>query len=216
MNRLQEIHEDSIYYAFKCIEERAYLEKIKFFEKNKDAIENLDAELSTEIWFYYAQASFEIGEYKKYTSLAEELLPRIINENIYYFNEVNVFETVLFHKGASHLNLEEYSTSNHIFSELIKIDKENRLYARAFLQNKFSEKIKSSIPVKIFGVLLIVLIILFSLAEMLIVNPFYPVLLNSVTTTRELLIVVLFSIIISYAVYHYIKARIQLSRHLNS
>ena len=214
MDRLHEIHTDSIYYDFKRIEERAYLEKIKFFEKNKDRIEKLDIILSTEIWFYYSQSSFEVGDYRKYIKLSEILLPRVIEENIYYFGSINVYETILFHKGACHLNLEEFDEADHIFSELVKIDKTNILYKRVFLQNQFAQKIRASQPIKLFSAVLFLLVLGCGFFEMLFISPFYPELLTLVSTTREYLILALFGVVVLYSGYHYFIARRRLLRLL--
>ncbi len=189
------------------IEKRAYREKIKFFERNKDAISSLEAPLETEIWFYYAQATFEIGDYRKFIKLSQPLLQKVIAENVMYYGDINVYESLLFNKAACHLNIKEYRESEYLFGELIKIDPTNKLYAKAFMQNRLLEKIKDSMTLKLISVVMLFLIIVMCLVELLILNPFYPTLGEQIGVFRDIFVISLFGLLIINAAYHYVSAK---------
>ncbi len=189
------------------IEKRAYREKIKFFERNKEAILALDAPLETEIWFYYTQATFEIGDYRKFIKLSEPLLQKVIAENVYFYGDVNVYQSLLFNKAACHLNIKEYKKAEYLFGELIKIDPNNKLYPKAFLQNRLLEKIKDSMTVKYIAVVMLFVIIAMCLLEMLVLNPFYPEAGVRLGMLRDVLAISLFGTLLIYAAYHYLSAK---------
>ncbi len=214
MDSLREIHEQSAYYDFMHIDPRAYHEKIKYFERNKSAIQALDDRLETEVWYHYTQATFEIGDYRKHVKLSSPLLERIIHENILKINGTNAFEQALFNKGASHFNLKEYKQSEYIFGELVKMNPSNKIYTKAFLQNRFSEKIKDTLAIKLFTVVMLLTIISISLIHALVLNPFYPYLANVAATIRDMFTILLFGVILLNTGFHYIMAKKTLRQKL--
>lgn len=207
MDSLKKIHKDSIYYDFMLIEKRAYREKIKFFEKNKNTIFELAVLQGVEIWYYYTQATFEIGDYKKYVDLSVPLIEKVIEENIERYGDTNVYESLLFNKAVSHLHLKQYRKAEYIFKELIKIDKSNKLYVKAFMHNRFLERIKDTMAIKLFTVIMLFTIISISLLETLIIAPFYPNIETSIELLRDLLIISMFSVILLNSAYHYFTAK---------
>ncbi len=210
MDSLREIHENSLYYEFMHIENRAYREKIKFFEKHRSAIGSLNADFETEIWYYYTLATFEIGDYRKFVSLSDHLLEKIIMENVGKFNQEDAYEKILFIKGACHINLKEYSRAEYILKELIKINPSERLYTKAFFQNRFMEKIKDCMTLKLFTAVMLFSIIAMCLIEIMVINPFYPQNLALSSTVRSTMTLSLFGIIVSYAAFHLIAAKRQI------
>lgn len=216
MDSLREIHANSLYYDFMLIEKRAYREKIKFFEKNRDQIRSLDTDFETEIWYYYTLATFEIGDYKKFISLSNHLLEKIIMENIGSYNGEDAYEKILFIKGACHLNMKEYKVADYIFQELIKINPRESLYPKAFFQSRFMEKIKDNMSLKLFTAIMLFCIISFCLIEMLVINPFYPEAIKFSEIIRSTLTMSLFGIIFLFAGFHFITAKRQIRKLLLS
>lgn len=207
MNELQDIHSNSLYYEFMLIEDRAYREKIKFFERNKKEISDLKTEYETEVWYYYTIASFEIGDYKKYIQLSQIMLERVIEESVISYGKEDVFQQLLFNRAASYLNLKQYKKAEHIFKELIKIDPKNKLYSKAFYQNRFLEHIKDSAPLKLFTAVMLITIVILCIVEMLIMQAFYPEAAVWIAFTRNTLSLSMFAILFLHAGYHYVTAK---------
>ena len=131
MNFTSEI-EELIYNEYLEIPVSDYHGKTHYFERNIREINQLPFDLSIEIRCACVIAYFELGLYYKYLNQVDDLIHLVITENIYELNGKNIFEELLFRKGASAYNVVDYYKAKYIFSELIKIDSSNALYQTAF------------------------------------------------------------------------------------
>lgn len=123
-NSLENIKENSTFYQFLEIEQDSHHEKVRFFENNKRSIKNMDFDFRIYVWCDYALSVFEIGRYQEFIKLSDELIPLVVEENVYEVRGVSIYEALLFRKGASLFNIHQYREAEYVFSELCKIEKE--------------------------------------------------------------------------------------------
>jgi tetratricopeptide (TPR) repeat protein len=98
-----------------------YLDKIK----NNNALDYYE---KLELSIDYTIALFEIGKYEKYLYIVDEVIEKVIEENIWEVQGVDAFEALLFRKAASHYNLAEYDAAIIILRQLVKINEHENLY----------------------------------------------------------------------------------------
>ena len=120
-------YRNSTYFKFYKINSSAYRDKVRFYEENELDIHSLDTDEKFEIYVDYVFALFEIGKYLKYLSFADEVIETVVMENIYEVNGKNLFEKLLFCKGACLYNLERYDKAAYVIEELIKINPSQNL-----------------------------------------------------------------------------------------
>ncbi len=170
---LENIKDNSVYYDYVQIDADAYLEKVRFFQHHEKQISALDFDFRIWIWVDYAISNFEIGKYHEFLKLSDILIPVIIEENIFEIDGRDIYKEMLFKKAASHYNIHEYKKSDYVFSELIKIDRNNNFYINAWkhaLHKIIKEKLRYFQAISI---LLFILTAMIIGVELLIVNSFY-------------------------------------------
>ncbi len=128
---------DLVYQEYLEIEPKAYHDRIRFFEYNKKPIAKLSYEHRLEISLEYTIALFEVGEYTRFLKNVDQLLAICINDNIFLsIDGVDIYQDLLFKKACSLHNTVDYKGADHVFSELIRINKTNFTYQRAYKRNK--------------------------------------------------------------------------------
>jgi len=128
---------DLVYQEYLEIEPKAYHDRIRFFECNKKGISKLSYEQRLEISFEYTIALFEVGEYTRFLKNVDQLLAICINDNIYLnVDGEDIYQDLLFKKACALHNTVDFVSADHVFSELIRINKTNHTYQRAYSRNK--------------------------------------------------------------------------------
>jgi len=131
MNFTGEI-EKLVYQEYLELDSSAYQEKIRYYERNHSEISQLPFSVSVEIQCECVMAYFEVGAYYTYLKEVDRLIQLVISENIFEVQGKNIFEELLFRKAAALYNVVDYYQSEHVFSELLKINPTNQLYQKAF------------------------------------------------------------------------------------
>ena len=75
----------------------------------------------------YSDALFELGRYQKYLSVVDDLIESVIYHSVYYLNQEDLFQKLLFKKGASLYHSAEYDEAKKVLWELIKINPHHQL-----------------------------------------------------------------------------------------
>lgn len=179
--------EELIYLEYQDIDAKAYQSKIRYYEQNKKAISQLPYELRLEMSLEYVVALFEVGEYYQYLQHVDKLLTRVIEDNIFSIDGDDIYQELLYRKGASLYNIVDYYGADHVLSELCKIDKENDIYRQTFKKNKIdslryrAQKIRAVI-ISMFLVAGVIIGV-----ELLVIRPFFMEWVQSIETTRNLI-----------------------------
>lgn len=176
-----------IFREFKALDPQAFRDVIRFYEKYEPAIQQLDFAEYFELLVAYTRALFEIGAYRQHLLMADVVLETSIHFNIQYFQEEDIYRTVLFQKAASLYNTLQLEQAEYILRELLRMDPADQ-YASRFLKKCLHRQQgnlrKNSRAIAIFFFLLAALIIAI---EVLMVRPFYAMHTRSVEFTRNLL-----------------------------
>ena len=77
----------NLYNQYLYLDDKAYYDKVRFYEQNESDVFNMRLEDSLWIQSGYLSALFQIGEYRKYIDKAQKLLQRLIYHNISYFQK---------------------------------------------------------------------------------------------------------------------------------
>lgn len=112
----------NLYNQYLYIEDKAYYDKIRFFDQNESDI--LLMRLEDSLWIHscYLDALFQTGEYKKFDIKAQDYLQRLIYHNISYFHGENPFEDTLHKKIISLYHIKNYDFCIDQARQLININ----------------------------------------------------------------------------------------------
>ena len=172
-NSLENIKENSTFYQFMEIEQDSHHEKVRFFENNRSSIKSMDFDFRIYVWCDYALSVFEIGRYQEFIKLSDQLIPLVVEENVYEVRGISIYEALLFRKGASLFNIHQYRESEYVFSELCKIEKEP-INKKAWRKAKY-RILKSSVRfMEAISVLFFIATAVIIAIELLIVVTLYP------------------------------------------
>jgi len=172
---LKNIKENSPYYEFLEIDLDAHHEKVRFFEENRGEIYNLDFSYKIFIWCDYAISVFELGRYQEFIKLSDELIPTVINENIFRIRDIDIYSALLFRKGASLYNINKLEEAEYVFSELCRIEKDT-LHQKAWTQT-IQRILKGKLRyLQAISVLLFIFTAILIAVELLVIRNFYPAL----------------------------------------
>jgi tetratricopeptide (TPR) repeat protein len=176
--------------------------KLKFYVEKIQNNTSLDYFEKLELSIDYTIALFEIGKYEKYLYLVDDLIEKVIEDNIRKINGVDVFETLLFKKAASHFNLKEYDLSINILRQLVKINGNEPLYKRLLSKAIRSERQlnKNGLFHPITFVVFLTALIM-KVLDIFIIDAFY----NQYHDQFSVIYLTLFGIGIALIVYSYIQ-----------
>ena len=161
------------YIEFLKINEDSYGDKIRFFERNRQIISSLPDDENLELNLYYLIALFEAGEHKKFLQKVDPLIEYIVSENIFQFNEQDIYYKLLLYKASAHYNLFNNEKAQKIAEQLYKINKEdklNKLLLQKIYIRMLSEKRRS---IKALGIALYFLAGVVIAFQLLLIEPFY-------------------------------------------
>lgn len=110
-----------LYRNFKAIDAADYHGIIRYFEHHEDGIRTLDEQEYFECALAYTEALFEVGQYGKHSVMCDHLLEFVIVQNIERWSGEDIFARLLFKKAVSLFQQREYTHSEHILRERIKL-----------------------------------------------------------------------------------------------
>jgi tetratricopeptide (TPR) repeat protein len=174
-----------LYRDFKSLEQNAYREVIRYFEKNEASIQQLDFEEYFDLITIYVTALFEIGEYRKHLLMVDVVIEASILNNITVYRGQDIFQQMLFRKAASFFQLREYAQAEHILRELLKINPDNGnavLFLKKCLRVHYPHIRSRAQAASIFLLLLATFI---TAMEVLMVRPFYGMYTDGVEYSRN-------------------------------
>lgn len=173
MSAINSTYHADVVLGFKQIPKKNFSRQIYFIEKNRDIVENMDADFRIDLLDRYNNALFEIGHFKKCLDHIEPLIVDVMNEN-YQKNEEDLFCQLLNRKASALYHLGEYEKSQYISSELIKINPgsvENAAIMSNSIYRLIKEKTKS---IRAFAVMMLIFGITVTCFDLLVIQNFYP------------------------------------------
>lgn len=111
-----------LYRNFKAIGAADYHGIVRYFEQFEEAINTLDPEEYFDCALAYTNALFETGNLGQHVVMSDHLLELVIMQNIETWGGEDVYRQLLLKKSISLYKLQEYTRSEHILRELIKIN----------------------------------------------------------------------------------------------
>lgn len=166
--------EEYIYQEYLSIDVKAYQSKIRFYEYNKKAIALLPYEQRLEISLEYVVSLFEVGEYYQYLEHVDKLLEKVIEENLFSVEGDDIYQELLYRKGASYYNVLDYHKADHVLGQLCRINKKSDLYKKTYFKNKIDSLRYQGQKIRAAIISLLLLTGLIIGVELLIVRPFFP------------------------------------------
>lgn len=185
MSEYFETYTEEVFLRFKEIDESAYREVITFYESNEDVLLHLELSAYLEVRMAYSDALFEIGRYRDFILLCDELIEEVIFHNIKYVGGQDVFEKLLFKKAAAYYHQMNYDEAEHILWQLIRMNPQNSIAAYLLKRCKVKNQpsyLRRAKSVSIFLFLLSATIIAI---ELLIIQPFFSAYHSNVEIIRS-------------------------------
>jgi hypothetical protein len=122
----------------------------------------------------YTTALFETGQYSKFLLRADELIELSMEYNLHEYKGRDVFLNTLYQKGYALYYRMEYKASEHVLTELVKINPSEDSY-RKLLRRCLSARIPTYVQQsRAVAILLIFLSAGVTAVELLVFRSFYP------------------------------------------
>lgn len=148
-------------------------EKVRYFEENQANIQMLDFDERLEMNIDYCLCLFEIGRYERYLEKVDSVIESVIEENIYEYMQVPIYEDLLFKKAACYHNLYQFQKAEHLLIQLMRIAPNHPgcLTLLAYCKQK-SEK-DLFVMFKALAIVCLFMAVSITLARIILIEPFY-------------------------------------------
>ncbi|MEM9545981.1 MAG: hypothetical protein AAGA77_08405 [Bacteroidota bacterium] len=162
----------------------AFRDKVRYYESNRALIHYLSYEERVDVDLDYLICLFEIGKYHKFLSQVDSLIELVIMDNIFHYNGVNIYNDLLFKKAACLYNTGQYNHSENVLKALVKLDRENMTARALFGKCKRKQGRDWYEGTKAIAVVMLISAVFISVAELLIIRPFYKDLASSISVLK--------------------------------
>lgn len=199
-------YRSKLYRDYKGLEDASAHTRIRFFEKQEQAIRELDDEEFSELLFGYAEALYSAGAYAKYKVVVDEVISCCLEHYAIKYKGEDVFLVSIFRKAVACYHLQEYEQAVHLFKELLRLDPDNpggRMGLRRTLYRMKPEKVLNA---RAISVLLLLVAALVTAAELLFVRYFFPSWTKTVEWTRIGLFALGILVLVGTDLYHRLRA----------
>lgn len=191
-----------LYREFRHLDAAMHRDIIHFVEAREDELRRLDFDEYFDVFYAYANALFEVGHYRQYLMVADELIELVIDQNIRYYRQEDVYRKLLFRKAASFYNTADYRAAEHILLALIRMDADDRDAVR-FLEKCYRTLYFQHLQVfRAAGILLLLLSSLVICVEVLLIRPFYPIYTVQIEQLRIMMFLISCCILITGEIWH--------------
>jgi tetratricopeptide (TPR) repeat protein len=129
----------NLYAHFKEVGDHSFRSVVQFWDAHYEEILQLPISRYFEMLNEYGRALFELGKYKNYLDVAEEILELSIEYNISVWENKDVIQHTLVKKAAAHYHLHETDKAEHLLIELLKIKRDHKT-ARHLLERCMMRK----------------------------------------------------------------------------
>lgn len=210
------VYYSQLYRNFRNIESGEYRKVVHFYERHEKEILQLEFDEYFELLVAYTQALFETETHQKHLLMADVVIEIAFAENITHLGGQEIFKHTLFQKSVSYYHLLDYKKAIHVLSELIKIDPDYQdatFFMARCLRKSRSKFVRNTRAVAIFAFLATALIICI---EVLFIRNFATDWVSFVEWTRNITFGFGLFILISGELIHWLRARREVSKLVNS
>lgn len=198
-------HNKDFYFEYHRIGNKAYRDKVRYYEENKSSVGHLSYEERVDVELDYVICLFEIGKYHKFLSKVESLIVVVIQDNIYNYNGINIYNDLLFKKSACLFNTGQYNKSEKILKTVVNLDPENDFARTLYGRCKRKQGRDWYEISKGLAMVFIIASIGIAMAEIFFFKPFYPEIASSIGSLKFILFFVgILSILLNEAYLSYV------------
>jgi tetratricopeptide (TPR) repeat protein len=183
-----------------------YRQLVRFVDLQSDHIAQLDDDDQLNIYCSYAEALFAIGEYRAHIAAAKSCIERSFTTNISNWYEYDILELMLFKMAAAYYNTGQLTLAKKHVLSLMRIAPQEKQYRAFYLHILRSETPGYTKQLQRFTVLTALTAALVIALEILAVQPFYPALQTTTSTTGRILLAVSVVSAIGGEVYKYLSS----------
>lgn len=166
-------HSSDHFITYYKLGSKAYRDKVKYFEDNRREIETLSADFKVQIKIDYVLCLYEIGRYEFYLKYVDELIEYVIIDNIYTYNNHDIYPLLLYRKAASLYHCQQYEEASRVSRAVLHMDAKDESYRFLYKKCNLKLQAKSHLMWKGIAVLTLLLAGMVSFAHYAIVEPFY-------------------------------------------
>lgn len=167
-------HQSAVYQGFETLDKRNYHEIIRFCDRNRVEMKQLNFEEFFIMELAYCNALFQMDCFEKHIETANEVIKLSIFNNVQYYQGEDIYHKTLFQKAQTHRFLGELPPAIHITKELIKMNSENKEYQQFLKLCYTNDELPILELLRGYGVLISFIAAILFLLNILIVEPFYP------------------------------------------
>lgn len=180
-------YRSKIYRDFRSINPAEHSKVVRFYERNEREITALEFDEYVELLLAYTQSLFELALYSKHLQMADIVIELSIVENLREFNGEELYESTLFRKAASYFHLKQYSKTEYILKELIKINPNDKMNLYFLERCLVKQNHQNQQKMRAVAIVLLLLAAVFICIEMLIIRPLFVEWVNIFELTRNFL-----------------------------
>lgn len=158
--------------SFLSIPQNKYLQKIHYFEKKEDQIQQLPSTEQYLLYTLYADALYNLSVFTKYLAYNHQVLAMSLNPQLEEDN--NVFKTLLSRKASALYRLGNYQESIYICKELLKMDYQKNYISRLFVKSQKRIERDKDHRFKAMLILLISALSVIYFIQSIFLSAFYP------------------------------------------
>lgn len=216
MNPSRKIHHSKIYRDFRAIDPRQWHNIVRFFEKHEEEIKLLEFDEYFEILVAYVDALFEIGAYEKHLLMVDVVIETVVDNNITFYQGVELFNYSLFRKAASCFHTFRLSKAEYILKELLKIDpyhKDARRFLKKCLRSQPPPMIRNA---RAFSILLLFIAAIIICIEFIWARNFHSDWLNQLHLLRNLMFDAAVLLLAGSTIWHYVQVNRTVKRYVSA
>lgn len=220
--QLPSTYHSRLYRDFKAIEPNAYRDIIRFYEEWEAKILELEFEECFDMMVAYANALFEIGNYRGYLLMVDPVIESSIQHNIATYQGEDIYRSLLFRKAAALFHCRETDGAEYILQELIHIDPYDSdciLFIKKCYRTRQNAIKRNSRAICVFMLLAAALL---AGVEVLLIRPFFQNLTPDVEHTRYflmiagLLVLAFGELLLMWKAHHYTREMVHQLRKRKS
>ena len=197
----------NLYAHFKEVGGHSFRSVVQFWNAHEKEIQQLPVQRYFEVLNEYGRALFELGKYKNYLNVAEEVIELSIEYNISHWEDKDIIRHILLKKAAAHYHLFETDRSEHLLKELLKLQPHHKT-ARMLLERCMMRKKRhQSQGWKAATVILMLSAAIVVAIELVIIRPYFESIATYFELSRNALFILGLAVWATGEIYHRIQIK---------
>ncbi len=142
MSRFYHIKTEEIVSRYFRLGEHSYDDKIDFYESHRQDLEYIEEDHFIHINLDYVLCLFYNEEYHKFVDHVDSAIELVIDKNVKYFKDLNIFNVLLHQKATALHKLNRFQEALPLLVELLRLDPLNERTPYHYYISKRSKKTK--------------------------------------------------------------------------